>query len=317
MLFALPLSGALSALLLLFSFAATYLIIRFFSRFLPRDRGRELAFEGEKSRGKYTSTGILFVTGFAVISVIALRLPLEHMLYIAAILFEMVMGYLDDNAKKPWGELRKGLMDGVAAAFVAVVYIAYNGNTILLPVLGLTVNMPVPLLFVLIVALVWAAVNVTNITDGVDGLSSTLGSVTLLAMLAVGYKLGTLQVFGPVILVFLGALLCYLWFNMSPGTHLMGDAGSRAMGTLFAVSALQLKAPFLFVPFALVFILDGGSSLVKLTVLRLLKRKGFMGGIRTPLHDHVRKNIRWSDAQTVLRFAIIQLLVSVSVLLLF
>ncbi len=116
-------------------------------------------------------------------------------------------------------------------------------------------------------------------------------------------------------LVFLGALLCYLWFNIGPRTHLMGDAGSRAMGILFAITALKLRAPFLYIPFALVFVLDGGSSLVKLTVLRTLKIKKFMKNIRTPLHDHVRKNLQWSDTQTVLRFAVIQGIVSFAVLM--
>lgn len=310
-----PLSGVHSALLLVASFVATYLIIRFFSRFLPRDRGRELAFEGEKSRGKFTSTGIMFVSGFAVLSVITLKLPLEIYLYILAILFEMVMGFLDDNARKPWGELRKGLMDFIAAAFVAWVYLRYNGSTVLLPLFGLSFTLPVPLMFVLIVILVWGSINVTNITDGVDGLSATLGSITLLSFLVAGYFLGTLWEFQPVVLVFLGALLCYLWFNIGPRTHLMGDAGSRAMGTLFAITALKLRAPFLYIPFALVFVLDGGSSLVKLTVLRTLKIKNFMKNIRTPLHDHVRKNLQWSDTQTVLRFAVIQGIVSFAVLM--
>lgn len=310
-----PLTGAHSALLMVASFVVNYLIVRFFSRFLPRDRGRELAFEGDKSRGKFTSTGILFVTGFAVLSIITLRLPVEIYLYVLAILFEMVMGFLDDNARKPWGELRKGVMDFIAAAFVAGVYLYFNGNTVLMPLLGVSFALPAPIMFVLIVLLVWAAINVTNITDGVDGLSATLGTLTLLSFLVAGYFLGTLWEFQPVVLVFLGALLCYLWFNVGPGTHLMGDAGSRAMGALFAITALKLRAPFLFIPFALVFVLDGGSSLVKLTVLRTLKIKGFMQNIRTPLHDHVRKKMQWSDAQTVLRFAIIQGLVSFATLM--
>ena len=143
-----PLTGAHSALLMVASFVVNYLIVRFFSRFLPRDRGRELAFEGDKSRGKFTSTGILFVTGFAVLSIITLRLPVEIYLYVLAILFEMVMGFLDDNARKPWGELRKGVMDFIAAAFVAGVYLYFNGNTVLMPLLGVSFALPALLMFV-------------------------------------------------------------------------------------------------------------------------------------------------------------------------
>ena len=308
--------GVSGAFVFLFSFALTVLLVKLFSRYLPHDRGRELAYEGSKSKGKYTSTGILFVTGFALQSLVFLKTTWEIRLYVLAILFEMVMGYLDDNAKKPWGELVKGLMDLVAAAFIAAVYIRYNGSAVLLPLVGRVLQLPVPVFFVLAVILVWASINVTNITDGVDGLSSTLSTVVLLSVLAAGRMLGTMVELRPVLLVFLGALLCYLWYNAGPGTHLMGDAGSRAMGLLIAIAVLKLGAPFLYIPFALVFILDGGSSLVKLSTIRYLKRKGFMKNILTPLHDHVRKKMGWSDAQTVLRFALIQVLVSVAVLML-
>jgi phospho-N-acetylmuramoyl-pentapeptide-transferase len=52
------------------------------------------------------------------------------------------------------------------------------------------------------------------------------------------------------------------------------------------------------------------SSLLKLTVLRVTKYKSFMRNIRTPLHDHVRDNLGFSDTQTVLRFSVFQFVIS-------
>ena len=89
----------------------------------------------------------------------------------------------------------------------------------------------------------------------------------------------------------------------------MGDAGSRALGVLLAVLFLQSGNPVGFIPACLVIILDGGLSLLKVSFIRFLKMKNFMKDIRTPIHDHCRKNKGWSDTQVVMRFAIIQLVI--------
>jgi len=62
--------------------------------------------------------------------------------------------------------------------------------------------------------------------------------------------------------------------------------------------------------------MDGGSSLMKLSGRRYLKLKNFMHSVLTPLHDHVRRVFKWSDAQTVLRFALVQVLITLATLIL-
>ena len=89
----------------------------------------------------------------------------------------------------------------------------------------------------------------------------------------------------------------------------MGDAGSRAIGLVIAVVALKTGSPLLFIPCAIVLIIDGGLGLIKVALLRFLKIR-ILKNTRTPIHDHVRKNKGWSDTQTVFRFIIIQIVVS-------
>jgi phospho-N-acetylmuramoyl-pentapeptide-transferase len=57
---------------------------------------------------------------------------------------------------------------------------------------------------------------------------------------------------------------------------------------------------------------DGGIGLLKVSLIRFLKIH-ILSNVRTPLHDHVRKNLGWSNAQTVFKFAIIQIIISVAV----
>lgn len=306
-------SGSSLGLLMVFTIIITGLGFVLLGRFLPTDRGREYAFQGGLSQGKRTSSGALYVTIFFLISTLVLKVDWEIKLYLIAVYIEMITGFLDDNSRVAWGELQKGLLDLAVSIFVALVYVRYNTNAVHLALFGTTIYMPYPILFFLIIVLCWMAVNMTNITDGVDGLSSSLMIIYLLSVLALGNKLGTLMTMKPVIVVYISVLMVYLWLNTYPSSHLMGDAGSRAMGLFSAVVILKSGAPFMYIPLALVFIIDGCSSLVKLSVIRLTKRP-FMDGIMTPIHDHVRRKWKWSNPQTAVRFALIQLIVTLSIL---
>ena len=114
-------------------------------------------------------------------------------------------------------------------------------------------------------------------------------------------------------LLFVVCILGYLWFNATPSKLMMGDAGSRAMGLFISIAILKTGAPLLYIPVALVLILDGGLGLIKVSLIRFLKIH-IMKNIRTPLHDHVRKNWGWSNTHTVYRFAIIQIMLCLAVL---
>ena len=237
----------------------------------------------------------------------------EFLIYIILVIASMVSGYLDDSSKSPWGEYKKGLIDLVIALAAAFTYVNYNGTTINFGYSDAGVTIPVWLFIILAVILIWVSINVTNCTDGVDGLSGTLSLITLGTMYGICRIKDTDSAFMHMILLFSVCVLAYLWFNASPSRLLMGDAGSRAIGFFIAICALKTGSPLLYIPAAIVIILDGGLGLVKVFLLRFLKIK-ILANTRTPLHDHARKNKNWSDTQVVFRFAILQLIVSLALL---
>ena len=163
---------------------------------------------------------------------------------------------------------------------------------------------------ILIVVLVWTAINVTNCTDGVDGLSATLTIITLGSFYIFIQNLYISNEHGYMVFLFMTVLVAYLWYNATPSSMLMGDAGSRAMGMIIAITALVSHNPLLYIPFSIVMIFDGGLGLVKVSVIRFLKIKSFLQNVRCPLHDQARKVNEWSNTQVVFRFAIIQIVVS-------
>ncbi|MGN0507110.1 MAG: phospho-N-acetylmuramoyl-pentapeptide-transferase [Lachnospiraceae bacterium] len=298
---------------ILFAFFATVLLLWKLKDKLPRDLGRDFAVDGKLSAGKPRGAGFLFVLIFIAAALLFAPFETEWFIYLILVAASMLTGFLDDCAKHPWGEYKKALLDLVIAVMVAVTYINYNGTEITLLFFHQTVELPVVVFGILAVILVWGSINVTNCADGVDGLSATLASITLISF----YILNTLQknagTYSYLLLLFIACLLGYLWHNATPSRMLMGDAGSRAMGTLIAITALMSGSPLIYLLFAAVLMVDGGIGLVKVALLRFLKIK-ILTKVRTPLHDHVRKVSGWSNTQAVFRFAIIQLVISAAVL---
>lgn len=279
---------------------------------LPRDAGREFAHDGKLSAGKPRGAGIIFVFAFAIVALLFAPMKPETVIYIALIIVSMMTGFLDDAAKTPWGEYRKGILDLCVAALVALTYLKYNPSVIELAFFDMQISIPPVIFGVLTVILVWASVNVTNCSDGVDGLSGTLTIITIMTIYIICSIRDRGEDFSFMILLFAVCILGYLWFNATPSKLMMGDAGSRAMGLFISIAILKTGAPLLYIPVAIVLVLDGGLGLVKIFLLRFFKIP-FMKNIRLPLHDHVRKVMGWSNTQTVYRFAIIQIIVSTAV----
>lgn len=293
---------------MLCSFLIAFFSLKFFKRILPKDQGRAFAVNGALSEGKPRGAGIIFVTSFTLCTALFYPLDIENIIYLVLVYAAMLSGYFDDAAETPWGNLKKGLIDLVISLGIAFTYYFYNGSQVNLYITDSTFTIPAPLFIILAGVLVWTAINVTNCTDGVDGLCGSLVMTVLLPLAFMVTKSGAADMLLPMIMFV--TLAAYLWFNCSPSQMLMGDAGSRALGVFLAVMFLKTAAPFAFIPMAIVIILDGGLGLLKLSFRRFLKIKNFMEGIRTPLHDHARKNKGWSDTQVVIRFTILQIIVN-------
>ena len=297
---------------ILFAFLATIIGTDKLSRFLPKDAGRDFAHDGKLSAGKPRGAGIIFVLAFVAAAILFAPLNIEYLIYLVLIVISMMTGFLDDASKNPWGEYKKGFLDLCVAALVEVTFLKYNSNVVELAMFGLKFTIH-PLLFALLtVVLVWASVNVTNCSDGVDGLSGTLTIITIMTIYVINMVKEIPGDFSFLILIFAVCILGYLWYNATPSRLMMGDAGSRAMGLFISIAILKTGSPFLYIPVALVLILDGGLGILKVSLIRFCKIH-ILKNVRTPLHDHVRKVWMWSNTQTVFRFAIIQIILAVAI----
>lgn len=302
---------AVDALGFLLAFALTALMDSMFRERLPHDHGRAFAVNGELSKGKARGSGLIFVLCIALVTLAVIPFRVEYLIYTALLIASMLSGYFDDAADTAWNEYKKGLIDFVIAVVAGVTYLNFNGTGVQL--LNWAFRIPYPVYLLLIVVLIWASINVVNCTDGVDGLSASLAVVSIgTFLLAYWEELGEYATAG---IIFIGALLAYLWSNAKPSTLLMGDAGSRAMGFFLAILALKSNHPFAFLLAALVFIVDGSLGILKISFKRFL-HISILKKTLTPLHDHVRKRMGWSDEQVVARWLILQAVASALLLLL-
>jgi phospho-N-acetylmuramoyl-pentapeptide-transferase len=229
----------------------------------------------------------------------------------------------------PWGELKKGLLDAVCAVAIAFFIAKGHSTLVWLPFVKGMWCVPLWLYVPCAAFLLWFTMNATNCSDGVDGLAGTL---TVIALVLLSVLLYVIIGYRPVAHYFLlpcnpeaarwaillmtvaGAFGGYLWYNAEPSKVLMGDAGSRFLGILVGAASLVTGNPFLVLAFAPIVLVNGGGGLGKLLLLRLAKRCGRDIGedsvirrVRFPLHDHCKKNLGWTNAQVLMRFTLLQL----------
>ncbi len=278
--------------------AAAGFIITFFLmwkplHFLPRDGGKKVeTVDGEvitindKSAGKITGIGVLFVPVFILMSFLFLPVNGELLINLGLVFIMMLTGYLDDASDTPWGELVKGLLDFVISLGAVITFLAFHTSDIV--IFGNVVHIPVVIYGIFGVILMWASINVTNCSDGVDGLCGSVSVVELLAFYLIFNKV--MPVYSDMGILLAGVLLAYLCFNWNPSKVLMGDAGSRAIGFMMALLSMQSGHPLIFLLLSLVFIIDGGLGLLKMTIIRVFKRNP-LKNLLTPVHDHLRKNL--------------------------
>jgi len=291
------------------TFIFTFIAIKTGITRLPKDQGRKFAVNGEVAKGKPRGAGLIFSICCVIMFLVFVPFRWEYAIYCVLFLLEMLSGYLDDRSAASWSELKKGLLDLAVCLAAAGTYLLFNESHSL-ALFGWTLVLPKWLFLLVATFVLWISINFTNCTDGVDGLLGTVSIVSLATFAALFWMIGESHDLAQMCLIYIAALRAYLLFTASPSQIIMGDAGSRMIGIFLCIMALKTYNLLNFIPVVLVIILDGGIGLFKLLFIRITQIKSFLKSVRTPLHDHARKNMGWSDTQVGYRFAIIQILIS-------
>ena len=198
----------------------------------------------------------------------------------------------------------------ITAAFLCA--LTLNGTLttyVTLPVLG-TVDFGYafyPISFLLIIGMV----NAVNLTDGIDGLSSSVTFVVMLGFLFVASFLGNTAValFAAAIA---GGCAGFLSWNFYPAKTFMGDTGSLAIGGIIAVFALLIRKELLLPILCGIFFIESLSVIMQVSYFKYTKKKYGEGRrlfLMAPLHHHYQKK-GYFESKIVVRFWIVQLLLA-------
>jgi phospho-N-acetylmuramoyl-pentapeptide-transferase len=140
-----------------------------------------------------------------------------------------------------------------------------------------------------------------NEIDGLDGLAGGTLLISYISFGAIAFAQGKydLAAFCGAIA---GALLAFLWFNITPARFFMGDTGAMSLGVTLAVIAILTNSVLLLPVIGLLFVIESLSVIVQLTSKKL--RKGKKIFLSTPIHHHFEA-LGWPEAKVVMRFWVV------------
>ncbi|MBP2031434.1 phospho-N-acetylmuramoyl-pentapeptide-transferase [Clostridium algifaecis] len=268
--------------------------------------------EGPKSHQKKAGTptmgGIIFILSSFITMYIIVKKPTdESMVALYSLLAFGIIGGIDDalkiKRKQNLGLRAYQKMILLLVASVGFAYYSANnpyiGTSIIFPFVKKSFDIG-KFYIPFIVVFFAATTNAVNLTDGLDGLAT---SVTLLVMtffslvsLAMGHI--TLAIFCAVVA---GSLLGFLRYNAFPAQIFMGDTGSLALGGAIAAVAMILKLELLVIIVGGIYVIEVLSVILQVISFKLTGKRIFK---MSPIHHHFELS-GWHETKVVSVFCII------------
>ena len=222
------------------------------------------------------------------------------------------IGFLDDFTKIRFHRnlgltsLQKAMLQmAVSAIFLYVMYRTGAMNTHLyIPFFNVSFDLhPIVYIFFAMFVMV-GCVNSVNLTDGVDGLSSsvTLPVMVFFTAAAVALKRFDLALL-PASLV--GGLIAYLFFNWHPAKVFMGDTGSLFLGGVVCALAFALEMPLILILVGFVYICETLSVILQVSYFKATHGKRLFK--MSPIHHHFEM-CGWKEEKIVQSFATVSAL---------
>ncbi len=230
-------------------------------------------------------------------------------LLLLAIGFGMI-GFIDDF-KKLVLKNTEGLKPSykmLGLLIIAVVYVLFlvqglkMSTETYIPIFKMYINIPVFIYIPLAIIVILATTNAVNLTDGIDGLSSSVSAIiiTCLTVIGISNQVYEVSIFGSIVI---GAVLGFLIFNLHPAKVFMGDTGSLMLGGVISGLALYLKMPLLLLVIAIIPVLETLSVILQVAYFKKTGNRIFK---MAPLHHHFELS-GWKENKVVVIFSLVTL----------
>ena len=354
--------ASITAIVLILCFGKKF--IKYMQRKQLGEEIRDLGLEGQLAKKGTPTMGGVLILGAVLIAVLLFG-DLTNM-YIQLLLITLVwlgcLGFADDYIKvfrknkegmpgkyKIVGQVILGLAIGITvcvhedtvSTLTTIPFIKDNEFDYAWLALGSGKTkelLQVVIYILVIIFIITATSNGTNLTDGMDGLAAGVTAI-------VGAVLGILAYFsgnviyadylnimyipdsGEIVVymsALIGALLGFLWYNSYPAQVFMGDTGSLALGGIIGVTAVLIRKELLLPILCGVFLAESLSVIIQRLYFKYTKKK-YGEGRRvfkmSPLHHHfqkegvpalIKKPVRAiPEAKIVMRFWLISIILAI------
>ncbi len=312
------------------TFAASKIMIPWLKK---KKAGQHVREDGPQTHlvkeGTPTMGGIMMVIGIVLatlcFSVYSDNAALTVIFLLAAMLLFTMIGFWDDSVKlfqkrslglRAWQKIVLQL--GVAALIACLSYFMMGSSSEILPFAKVEWNLGIGQIpFTMFVFI--SMVNSVNLTDGLDGLATSITLVNALAFIAVmifaipggallaGGATGSQVDIAVFACALAGACVAFLCFNKHPAKVFMGDTGSFALGSSITVIAAAMRVQLLLPMMGLMFVLSAVSVIIQVGSFKLRGKRVFK---MAPLHHHFEL-CGIKETRVVLGYVLISVILSV------
>jgi len=290
--------------------------------FRMKKQGQEIRDEGPKWHNSKAGTPTMGGLGFLAAAVITSiwfslwthQMTTSLMILMFVLLLYGIIGFLDDFIKltKKQNEGLTSSQKFIAQVIVAIIfYVIYRmeGYPNTLNFFG--IELPLNIIYGLFV-IFWLVgfSNAVNLTDGIDGLVSGLGTISFATYGIIAWNQQQYEVL-IICLAVMGGLVGFFPYNKKPAKIFMGDVGSLALGGLLAAVSIILHQEWTLLLVGLVYIFETASVIIQVTSFKMTGKRVFK---MSPLHHHFEMS-GWSEWKVDTVFWTSGLIASIIVLL--
>ena len=269
-------------------------------------------------QGTPTMGGLMFIIGIGV-AILAAGWPemlagrFTHLYVYAFALVFGVIGYIDDYQKVKHHQNtgltapQKFILQ-LAAAVAFLCLMRYEGMlspNLYIPFFNTHIVMNWVVYMIFAAFVIVGTVNAVNITDGLDGLSSSVTLPVALFFAVMGAVWGGFTQLGVFAGAMFGGLLGFLYYNHYPAKVFMGDTGSLFLGGAVAALAFAYDMPLILLLVGFVYLCETLSDIIQVAYFKATHGKRIFK--MAPLHHHFEM-CGWNEKKIVAVFTVVSAL---------
>lgn len=260
--------------------------------------------------------GIMFIVGIllascAVMFFIADEPSTEKIKYASGLAMALgygLLGFIDDYTKvvRKQNEgltAKQKLIGQILLAVMFLVGLQLSGTLSTVLVIPFIGQLDIGFLYYpLAVFIIVGASNAVNLTDGIDGLCSSVTFVAACGFIVMAAILEHTSM-GFMAAVLAGGCAGYFLWNCHPARVFMGDTGSLFLGGMVCALAFGLNIPMILVFAGIVYVIETLSDIIQIGSYKLTKKRVFK---MAPIHHHFEMS-GWSEWKIVIVFSLVGL----------